>query len=502
MTSLVFAMMMQLASHSTSFMISTKAGVVNYVQGAANVKAATVAKAGKVISTGHDGAAEILLNPGSYLRMGADSQVILEKVDLYDIAVRIVQGSAVIEATGFTKDVPLSVTSGNLKMQIIKDGIYLFADGKVVVVEGKIRDASNGLVYGKGYAISDDAGYRAQKVKTFTTALELWSQQRDATIQAANINVARSLSQTAGVPFGSFQDVWFWYAPYGSFIYLPGGRYRSPYGYVYNQVVPPNYGGYGGGGSRSNGNVASANNGNTGNTSGSVDTAAPAPTPAAVELSRASAQPQLPAASAAPAPLAVAVATPQPAPLDRFRNRSSGQSENEYAGRGAGLQFRCHSQRRISDKRRPGCDGDILLSSNGKCHGITADRGTDIDFPKDLAGFVVVCPETSVDVTAKYESPRPSRRATLLRRALRVSTSSGRSPLIWPTLLRHFERLARWSTALSGHRLLRGRAGLLSSSLSCTCSALACTSYLSADYTLPPANSCRHCCRDTPDDSH
>ena len=30
---------------------------------------------------------------------------------------------------------PLSVATGNLKMEIIKDGIYLFADGKVVVVD-------------------------------------------------------------------------------------------------------------------------------------------------------------------------------------------------------------------------------------------------------------------------------------------------------------------------------------------------------------------------------
>jgi hypothetical protein len=236
MNTFVVALMMQVAS--TSFMVSTKAGLVNYVQGATTVKAATAVKPGQVVGTGPNGRVEILLNPGSYLRMGADTQVILEKVELYDMAVRVVQGSAIIEAKGFTKELPLAVTTGDLKMQIIKDGVFLFADGKAAVLEGQIRNAGNGLVYGKGYLVSDDQGYRAQKVKAFPTGLELWSQKRDAEIEAANINVAKSLSQTAGLPVNSFRDVWFWYDPFGSFIYLPGGAYRSPYGYSYQPVIP------------------------------------------------------------------------------------------------------------------------------------------------------------------------------------------------------------------------------------------------------------------------
>src|SRR5215470_9301992 len=136
MNTLVFAVLMQLAG--TQFIVSTKAGVVNYVQGASTVKAATTAPAGKEIATGPGGAVELLLNPGSYLRMGENTRVVLDKVELYDIAVHILGGSAIIESNGFTKELPLAVTTGNMKMEIIKDGIYLFADGKVIVVDGKI----------------------------------------------------------------------------------------------------------------------------------------------------------------------------------------------------------------------------------------------------------------------------------------------------------------------------------------------------------------------------
>jgi hypothetical protein len=234
---------------TTSFIVSTKAGVVNFAQGSTTVKAATVVKAGTPIGTGPNGRVEILLNPGSFLRIGANSQVILDRVQFDDMAIHVLQGSALVEANGFRKDLPLTVSTGNLKMEIIKDGIYLFHDGRITVVDGKIRDAGNGLSYGKGFQISDDQGYRARKVQTFTTELELWSQQRDAQIASANANIARSLNSTAGVPYGSFQDVWLWYPLLGSFIYMPGRGYHSPYGYTYRQIVPVvAYGGGGGGG--------------------------------------------------------------------------------------------------------------------------------------------------------------------------------------------------------------------------------------------------------------
>src|SRR5215475_3074000 len=257
MTSLIFVLMLQTAN--TQFLVSTKAGLVNYVRGPATVKPATSVPAGTTVGTGPGGAVELLLNPGSYLRMAESTQVVFDKVELYDIAVRILEGSMVIEANGFTKESPLTVTTGNLKMEIIKDGIYLFADGKLVVVDGRIRDASNGLVYTKGYQISDDQGYRAQKVKTFTTALELWSQQRDEAISQANLNVAKSLREVPNLPIGSFLDVWLFYPSFGSFIYMPGARYRSPYGYNYLSVAQGNY--YGGGSFASGGSGGGFSNG-------------------------------------------------------------------------------------------------------------------------------------------------------------------------------------------------------------------------------------------------
>src|SRR5262249_6909841 len=211
--------------------------------------------------------------PGSYLRMGENSRVILDQVELYDIAARILEGSMIIAANGFSKETPLKVTTGDLKMEIIKDGIYLFAEGKVVVVDGRIRDAGNGLLYDKGYEISNDQGYRARKVKTFTTALELWSQKRDAAISTANLNVSRSLRQVPNLPIGSLLDVWLWYPAFGSFIYMPGAHYRSPFGYRYQTAGEvPSYGGgfssSSGGGGSSSGLAGGSNSASSGGSGG------------------------------------------------------------------------------------------------------------------------------------------------------------------------------------------------------------------------------------------
>jgi hypothetical protein len=225
MSSLAFMLMMQ-------FVISTRAGLVNYVHGTANIKATTSVPAGAPIETGPGGSVEILLNPGSFLRLGENSGAVLDQTDLTDMALRITHGSAVIEAKGFEKKSPLRVTAGNRKVEIISDGVYSISDGKVIVVDGKIRDAETGLIYKKGYEISDDGALKTNTTKIAATPLETWSQKRSEQIAAANVNVANSLRNNPNVPL----NVWLWAPAFGAFVYMPPWGYRSPYGYSYRSV--------------------------------------------------------------------------------------------------------------------------------------------------------------------------------------------------------------------------------------------------------------------------
>jgi len=85
------------------YMVSAKAGLVNYVDGQVNVRLHEQITAGTPIETGLQSHVELLLNPGSFLRIGEDSQVVLDSVELSNIAVRIVKGAALIEAISINK---------------------------------------------------------------------------------------------------------------------------------------------------------------------------------------------------------------------------------------------------------------------------------------------------------------------------------------------------------------------------------------------------------------
>jgi hypothetical protein len=138
------------------FIISAKAGLVNAVEGTANVHVQELVPAGAPIRTGPSGRVEILLNPGTFLRLGEDSEALLDSVELTDVQVRIISGSAIIECGAVEKDTPIRVTYGTETLSISKPGTYRFPE-----------DAAS-------------------------TSLGAWNQQRSELIAAANARSAET----------------------------------------------------------------------------------------------------------------------------------------------------------------------------------------------------------------------------------------------------------------------------------------------------------------------
>ena len=226
MTTLLLALMMQ-------YVISTKAGLVNYVQGASNVKATQSVPMGVPIRTGSEGFAEILLNPGSFLRLGQNSEAVLQGIQLVNVSVRLNSGTAVVEAVGFDEEAPLEVVNGDLKVKIIKDGIYSLSDGTVKIVEGQLRVDGKKTAYKKGWVVSATNAYKSPKEELI--AVELWSRNRSKLIAAANENIMSSFRRSSA-PL-TWNNVWLWDPSFGGFTFMPGYRFRSPYGYRYRSVV-------------------------------------------------------------------------------------------------------------------------------------------------------------------------------------------------------------------------------------------------------------------------
>lgn len=216
------------------YVVSVKAGLVNHVQGTANVAEMEMARPGHPIQTGRDGYVEVLLTPGSFLRIGENSAVVLDGVQLESVSLRLVNGPAVIEVIEIDKDHPIKVTTGKLTMSVVAAGIYRFEDGVATVIDGKLQTPSK-LAYEKGWQVFFQDNYRARKIgKVQMTSLDVFSQARSQTISTANYNLAMQINPS----YSYSSDPYWLYAPYiGFYTYIPhGGKFRSPYGYFYYGV--------------------------------------------------------------------------------------------------------------------------------------------------------------------------------------------------------------------------------------------------------------------------
>ena len=251
------------------YVVSVKAGLVNHVQGTANVAEMEMALPGRPISTAANGYVEVLLTPGSFLRIGENSAVVLDGVNLESVSLHLVQGPAVIEVIDIDKNYPIRVTTGKLTTDIVAAGIYRFSDGVATVLDGKLQTPSK-LSYAKGWQVFFQDNYRARKVgKVQTTSLDVFSQARSQTISDANFSLA---SQLGGSSYGI--DPYWLFAPHiGFFTYIPHSNYRSPYGYRYHGVGGGRVVNYRGNstsssGSSGGGTSQAPSTGNSGNTGG------------------------------------------------------------------------------------------------------------------------------------------------------------------------------------------------------------------------------------------
>lgn len=275
-------MQVLIAALLVQYVISVKAGLVNDVQGTANVALMETVRVGRTIHTGSDGYVEILLRPGSFLRLGEESEATLDNADLDSVKVTILHGPALVEAAEINKDHPITITTGNLTTKIRNTGIYRFENGVATVLQGKLQAGDSNLTYEKGWQVFYQDNYRARKTaRMLETSLDVYSQSRSGVIAEANLSMVSSLGIGATTGYSDF-DIWL-FSPYlRLYTYIPRSNYRSPYGNRYYAVPGSRaVNQYAGTDSSSSSTGSSASRGTTDNTSNSTAAAAPAPAPTA-----------------------------------------------------------------------------------------------------------------------------------------------------------------------------------------------------------------------------
>ena len=246
-----------------SYVISAKAGGVNFVEGTVTVVAndgtggrltkGDQLEAGDRVTTGSDGRAEILLNPGSYIRLGNNSTFEFKTTSLDGLEVKLGGGSAIFEVFA-SKDFKVTVTTPKARMFLIQSGIYrldVLGDGagKISVYKGRAELGDNGttLVKSGGQATLNGSVSQVGKFDSDQKdQLETWSKVRAKDLARISRRVeTASMRHSLLYSFGSgrwdmFNSFGLWtYDPiWGSYCFLPFGYgWNSPYGYGFGPYI-------------------------------------------------------------------------------------------------------------------------------------------------------------------------------------------------------------------------------------------------------------------------
>lgn len=206
-------------------------------------------KSGDVLRTGSDGRAEILLNPGSYLRLGVNSDFELADASLDDLKLKLFKGSAVVEATGYDgMPVTIAVETPQTRVRIVRTGIYRFnvlptGVTEVAVQKGRALVGKRPVVLKGGEVArvgADGVGEVAKLDKKSLDELDLWSKERAKELAKLNSKLQSSRTRTllSAANFGRFglggSGVWVFDVRYNCYTFLPFyGSWSSPYGSGY-----------------------------------------------------------------------------------------------------------------------------------------------------------------------------------------------------------------------------------------------------------------------------
>ncbi len=265
--------------------ISARSGLVNYLDGNPKVyrglketKTLSVKdqlRSGDQIRLGETELIEILLNPGSYLRIAGKAQLEVFRTSFDDMQFGVTQGMAIIELGVFNRKVhALQVSTPAGEVRILEQGLYrfevlspqqvYFSIDKRQALWVKDKKELATLKSGKRFSLGTSTGRNLQYAKLDKNQLDdfdLWSKRRAEFLVAANSRLSSWGTEMAHLNYGSrFLGGWAYNPFYNCYTFVPfSGSFFSPYGFAYRNYYwgyEPYYGRsgggyYGGGGSGS-----------------------------------------------------------------------------------------------------------------------------------------------------------------------------------------------------------------------------------------------------------
>ena len=257
---------------NSQYVISAKAGGVNYTSGDVKTTRKDTTEAlivsiqdtlenGDQIQTGPDGRAEILLNPGSYLRLSENSTLEFTDTSFDSLRVKLRSGTAIVEVAGDDDELaPVELKIADAVLLFDKKGVYRveYREPEIATVRiHKGRVGINGDEIGDGKEIVVDRGKVIGTAKfdmKEQDSFDLWSATRAESLAEANKKlstdtVSRLFSSYSNAPFSrrrGFSGYWLFDPHFGSRIFLPYySGWSSPYGHGYRPGFGVSHSGHG-----------------------------------------------------------------------------------------------------------------------------------------------------------------------------------------------------------------------------------------------------------------
>src|SRR4030095_1020649 len=261
------------AQNREKFVISAKAGGINAITGEAKVHSRGNSDwqqlsitddldAGDRVRTANDGRVEILLNPGSYLRLGGDSEVELSNNTLENLEVRLLRGTAIVEATGADDlDLNINISTPHTKLAIVRQGLYrlnvvpdnatelIVRKGRVILSDSHTKVKGGNKVVFNATNVSVAKLTKEEKKASDAEEVDVWSKERGKMLAKANSRINNQMLNSAFASFNDFDPfsrrlgLWFFNSHSRCYTFLPFYYgLGSPYG-SYNTSIyyPPAY---------------------------------------------------------------------------------------------------------------------------------------------------------------------------------------------------------------------------------------------------------------------
>ena len=245
------------AAAGDKYVISAKAGGVNFVEGTVSVvrkkglsgavlKGDTL-QIGDRVSTGADGKAEILLNPGSFLRLGGNSSFEFKTTSLDDLNLKLEAGSAILEVFA-AEEFQVVISSPKSRYVLIQTGVYrvdVLNDGtaslRVWKGGARVNGSANIVKAGRFANPNGEGGFTVAKFdRDKRDEFDSWSRMRgkelakiSSLLKRGNLRnvLMRSFLGRRWNMYSSF-GLWVFDPFYGGYCFLPFGYgWSSPYGY-------------------------------------------------------------------------------------------------------------------------------------------------------------------------------------------------------------------------------------------------------------------------------